>query len=810
MTGPNQKNPYIIGRPITEPDLFFGRETLFQFIEDNLNQGAHVILLYGQRRIGKSSVLVQIPNFIHLKPFFFIRLSLEGKSQKPLGDVLFELANDIKGYLVDELGESCEQLIIPSRQELHDNVQQFEEFFLPQVYQVLGTQNPVLLLDEFDVLGDYSRDTALDHFFPYLQSILNRQEKLFIIPVVGRRLKDMPNLLSLFRQAPNREIGLLSRRSAEKLITKPAQNSLMYEPDAIEAIWELSAGHPYFTQVICFAVFSDARTEQRWRINRSHVARVIDRAMEIGAGGLAWFREGLPLAERVMFSAVAEITINRRIRTPIDLLQEYGVSQIDLFLVAQERLLEWGFIQEVKVSNSWIARLMGRLSLTSRLEVTVQLVCRWLARNYPLHQAIWELKELNPEAQALYEATLAQKENISLPSLLEQYEQVLFLNPDHFDALFDLAETYLDLQDFAKAVELYERAYHVDALRTQEGFVNALIGDGRRLMMQGEAKLAEMRFRKALAIDPDHAIAQTVVELIEKAGGQPHPAIINSINEAVISDFLPKGHILHHRYRIFRTLSEDEFGQTYIARDQQRSEQALCIVKCFNMANSRSMLSDTIRHEFHKEVETLRQLGIHDRIPDLLDSFETVRQLFLVYEFVEGQPLNCELSDHIPWSERQIYDLLEQVLKILEFIHSLHVIHRNIKPDHLIRRDSDKQYVMTGFDTTLRELQARQRVMATSVTIAIGTPGYAPPEQLAGKPRFSSDIYALGIVAIQAATTLNPTEFQDDPATGEIIWRSQAPQIEAGLARVLSKMVHPSLSERYQTVHEVLQDFQAL
>ncbi len=87
-----RKNPYIIGRPIVEPEMFFGRETLFEFIQDNLLQGAQVILLHGQRRIGKSSVLAQIPHFVKLKDFEFVPLSLEGDSRKPLGMVLHELA----------------------------------------------------------------------------------------------------------------------------------------------------------------------------------------------------------------------------------------------------------------------------------------------------------------------------------------------------------------------------------------------------------------------------------------------------------------------------------------------------------------------------------------------------------------------------------------------------------------------------------------------------------------------------------------------------------------------------------------------
>ena len=112
-----QDNPYIIGRPIREPECFFGREDLFRFIKDNLNQNSQVILLYGQRRIGKTSILFHIPNFVRLEKFVFIPLSLQGKSHESLSNILQELAGDIKDYLLEEL-ELPESLItLPSKEE---------------------------------------------------------------------------------------------------------------------------------------------------------------------------------------------------------------------------------------------------------------------------------------------------------------------------------------------------------------------------------------------------------------------------------------------------------------------------------------------------------------------------------------------------------------------------------------------------------------------------------------------------------------------------------------------------------------------
>lgn len=499
-----EDNPYIIGRPIYEPELFFGREDLFNFIHDNLNKRAQVILLHGQRRIGKSSVLSQIPNFITLEQFLFVPLSLEGKSQKSLSEVLHELGRDIIDYL--ELSQL--QVVLPSKTDLAEDAQIFFNNFLPQIYQVIDGKNLVLLLDEFDVLGDSNENSAFSHFFPCLQSIVYWHKELFIIPVVGRQLDDMPNLLSLFRQAPHREIGLLDRHSAERLIVKPAEGILRYEPDAIDAILELSAGHPYFTQVICFTLFSQARDEQRWQVNRQDVENIVEEAIEIGEAGLAWFRDGLPIPERVVFSAAAQVQQqqNSVIKgEPLTLLVQCGVVLTEPFHTAEERLLEWGFLKQLRASG------IPDLYDSNNYKVAVELVRRWLIKRYPLRREIWELEKLDRQSDRIYQQATKLYQNHNIQKSLHLYQQVLQINPNHFDALFRLAEVYIDIKDFDEAVELYARAYKVDPIRNKEGFVQALLSYGQELMEQNRFEAAKEQFKQALMLQPDNTVIQVAL-----------------------------------------------------------------------------------------------------------------------------------------------------------------------------------------------------------------------------------------------------------------------------------------------------------
>lgn len=265
------------------------------------------------------------------------------------------------------------------------------------------------------------------------------------------------------------------------------------------------------------------------------------------------------------------------------------------------------------------------------------------------------------------------------------------------------------------------------------------------------------------------------------------------------------GRLLDGRYQVVQVLSAGGFGKTYIAEDTRRPGNPKCVVKHLKPASNDPNYLQTARRLFLSEAETLEQLGNHDQIPRLLAYFEEDREFFLVQEFIEGHPLSTELQPDDCWSESQVIQLLKDILGILAFVHSYGVIHRDIKPDNLIRRASDGKLVLIDFGAVK---QVRSQIATThspiNATVAIGTPGYMPSEQGLGKPRPSSDIYALGIIGIQALTGLYPNLLQEDPTTGEMLWQHRV-QISEGFASVLNKMVRYDYRERYQSANEVLQ-----
>jgi serine/threonine protein kinase, bacterial len=276
------------------------------------------------------------------------------------------------------------------------------------------------------------------------------------------------------------------------------------------------------------------------------------------------------------------------------------------------------------------------------------------------------------------------------------------------------------------------------------------------------------------------------------------------------------GKLLDYRYKVIRVLATGGFGETYIAEDTKRPGNPVCVVKHLKPASSDSKLFDTAKRLFQSEAETLEKLGSHDQIPRLLAYFVEHQEFYLVQEFIEGHTLSEELVPSEKWDEGQAILLLYEILSILEFVHQQGVIHRDIKPDNIIRRRSDHKLVLVDFGA-VKQLRggagypARGTVIGgqASATVAIGTPGYMPTEQGQGKPRPNSDLYALGIIATQALTGIAPMDLQEDIHTGEILWQHLT-SVSPEFAAILNKMIRYHFKERYQSATQALQVLQGL
>lgn len=269
--------------------------------------------------------------------------------------------------------------------------------------------------------------------------------------------------------------------------------------------------------------------------------------------------------------------------------------------------------------------------------------------------------------------------------------------------------------------------------------------------------------------------------------------------------------LLDGRYQIIEVIETGEFGLTYLAKDIRRPGEPQCFVKHLRPGTSEPELINTTRRLFLKEAEVLERLGQHDQIPQLFAFFEENEEFFLVESFVAGHSLSTEIVPGKPLNEEKVILLLKELLEILVFVHGQGVIHRDIKPGNLIRRYSDNKLVLIDFGS-VKEIHIAQR--QAPMTVRIGTMEYMPVEQFQYNPQLNSDIYALGMIGIQAMTGLPAYDLPKlrdlkNSQKGEIIWRHLA-VCSQGLADVLDNMVCYDFRERYQSAAEALADLRKI
>ncbi|WP_413172540.1 tetratricopeptide repeat protein [Anabaena azotica] len=270
------------------------------------------------------------------------------------------------------------------------------------------------------------------------------------------------------------------------------------------------------------------------------------------------------------------------------------------------------------------------------------------------------------------------------------------------------------------------------------------------------------------------------------------------------------GNTLVGRYQIISHLGGGGFGETYVAYDTHLPGSPQCVVKKLKPQSSNTATLEIARRLFDTEAQVLYKLGTHDRIPQLLAYFEENAEFYLVQEFIPSHDLSQELSPGKTLTENEVISLLQEILEILDFVHQQKVIHRDVNPHNILRREADGKLILIDFGA-VKEIttQLITPTGQTQSTVAIGTPGYIPGEQAQGTPKLSSDIYALGIIGIQAITGLSPHQLAKDADTNEIIWRSHT-TVTPEFAEFLDKMVCYDFRQRYASATLALNALQEL
>ncbi|NJK38634.1 MAG: protein kinase [Oscillatoriales cyanobacterium RM2_1_1] len=264
---------------------------------------------------------------------------------------------------------------------------------------------------------------------------------------------------------------------------------------------------------------------------------------------------------------------------------------------------------------------------------------------------------------------------------------------------------------------------------------------------------------------------------------------------------------LHGQYTAIQPLGKGGMGRTFRAVDAHQGA-TLCVIKQFSAHLQTQSTLAKAAQLFTQEAIRLQELGSHDQIPALVDSFEQDGFWYLVQQFIDGQDLLQEIEQSGAFDDAKIIQLLTDLLPVLSFIHGHQVIHRDIKPENIIRRKSDQKLILVDFGVA-KYSQEMEHPKTGTLT---GTIGYAPLEQIRGGKAYpASDLYSLGMTCVHLLTQVSPNELFD-PFSGELIWRSHLQQnhhtISHHLGQILDKLLQDVVKDRYQTATAVLQDLQ--
>jgi len=490
-------NPYIVGNPVGNSPVFVGRAKIFLEVQNVINNPlVNAIVLYGQRRIGKTSVLQELKTKLPNEGAYPIFFDLQDKAEWSLGRVLIELAHKISRFLklaLPDLGDEPETT--------------FCQVWLPSVLNNLPTNaSLVLLFDEFDVLANSDDKQAGAAFFPFLRDLLNANPiHLNCVFAMGRNIDDLSSIaLSLFKGVPAKLVSLLSNKETVQLIHLSQNNQTLNwsNNNAVEKIWQLTNGHPFLTQALCSHIWErlhNKNPNDPPTVTPKDVEEAIPDTLNTRRNTLEWLWDGLPPAERVIASTLADVGAKVITETQLEeLLHKSGVQIIIRELHNAPRLLqEWDLLELVDGGYRF----------------RVELLRRWIAEYKPSQQAQSELDRLEPAANTLYQAGQKLYGDRYLTIAVAPLRQAIDLNPHHVGANLLLADILLKQKLPKEACEILEKIYTFRPMAARTALIEALLTSAQTA--EGRKEKRKL-YQRILELDPDHSAAKKQLEKIPK------------------------------------------------------------------------------------------------------------------------------------------------------------------------------------------------------------------------------------------------------------------------------------------------------
>ncbi|NEQ52076.1 MAG: protein kinase [Leptolyngbya sp. SIO3F4] len=282
------------------------------------------------------------------------------------------------------------------------------------------------------------------------------------------------------------------------------------------------------------------------------------------------------------------------------------------------------------------------------------------------------------------------------------------------------------------------------------------------------------------------------------------------------TQMLAEGTKVAGRYTIKRMLGQGGFGFSYLVEDTQRFGE-LCVLKELRPVQKQGKFLQKAIELFKREAKTLHSID-HPQIPKFMACFTQAKRLFIVQEYIDGvtylKLLQRRKKQSKRFTEAEVVYWLVHMLKVLDYLHGLNIMHRDISPENVMYSRDRNLPILIDFglvnntvSDVLSESVTEGENFKNSVT-AVGKFGYSPPEQMYGKCTPASDLYALGVTAIVMLTGQHPRSLMDDK-TLDLQWQQYA-KVSSRLETVLNTMIRQQPQERFQSATEVFDQLSPL
>jgi tetratricopeptide (TPR) repeat protein len=493
-------NPYIAGPALRGEKGFFGRQEVLDWVAKGLrNPATNVLVLFGQRRIGKTSLLLRLQRTLPADAFLTVYFDLHSKAKHPLGQVLAAMATRAASQAGMER---------PKSDLFDDEGLLFQSAFLPRLYQMLGGhRRPVFILDEFEAIDssqwlDLSQAAAANSLFPFIQDLMTTDPRPAFVFAVGRQAEDL--FLShgaVFKSSSVKKIWVLDRESAKALVRQAeADGTLHFTDQAVARILSLTSNHPFLTQLLCQRLWDRAYRGNPAvppSVDTPDVDAAIPDALEAGELALAWIWNGMGPAERIYTAALAKIADEGQT------ISEDHVIQVLAEHADRLRTREVELAPRDLVNRQVLERAGER-----QYRFAVELFRYWVRDNKPLHEVKDELDRLEPSAERLFSIGQESFYQRRWRDAVELFQLALERNPRHFRARVHLGEALLEQGQTDKAVAELERAYEMDRKAAHLPLVRALIAQARARQEDSDKDSALAACQRALQISPNEPQVQ--------------------------------------------------------------------------------------------------------------------------------------------------------------------------------------------------------------------------------------------------------------------------------------------------------------